>query len=113
MLTYKLKGLLQNSGWISPAFISVDALGKITSVSNIPTEKVDYDLNCFAIPGFQNAHSHAFQYAMAGLAERHSTSETPDDFWSWRDAMYKLALSIDPDQMEVIATMLYSEMLRH
>ena len=27
----------------------------------------------FAVPGFQNAHSHAFQYAMAGLAELHST----------------------------------------
>ncbi|MBI3133301.1 MAG: formimidoylglutamate deiminase [Bacteroidetes bacterium] len=113
MTTYKLKGLLQNTGWISPAYVSVDETGKISSVSDTSLQKPDYDLNCFAIPGFQNAHSHAFQYAMAGLAERHSTSQTPDDFWSWRDAMYKLALSVDPDQMEVIATMLYSEMLRH
>lgn len=113
MITYKLKGLLQNSGWISPAFISVDENGFIISISSENNLKVDYDLNCYALPGFQNAHSHAFQYAMAGLAERHSTSQTPDDFWSWRDAMYKLALSVDPDQMETIATMLYSEMIRH
>lgn len=112
-MIYKVKGLLQNSGWISPAYISVDNHGKIISISNSSTEKVDQDLNCYAIPGFQNAHSHAFQYAMAGLAERHSTSQTPDDFWSWREAMYKLALSIDPDQMEYIATMLYAEMMRH
>ena len=38
---------------------------------------------------------------------------TSDNFWSWRDAMYKLALNVTPDQMESIATMLYSEMVRH
>lgn len=113
MPVYKLKGLLQNAGWLSPAYVSVDDTGKITSVSGASDSKVDHELNCYAIPGFQNAHSHAFQYAMAGLAERHSTSETPDDFWSWREAMYKLALSIDPDQLETIATMLYLEMMRH
>ena len=113
MITYKLKGLLQNNGWIAPAYVSVDDAGKITSITTTAPSKIDHHLDCFAIPGFQNAHSHAFQYAMAGLAERHSTTETPDDFWSWRDAMYKLALRVDPDQMEAIATMLYSEMLRH
>jgi len=113
MLTYKFKGLLQNSGWISPAYVTVDDAGKITHLADNCAHTVDHSLNCYALPGFQNAHSHAFQYAMAGLAERHSTSETPDDFWSWRDAMYKLALRMEPEQMEVIATMLYSEMLRH
>ena len=43
---------------------------------------------------------------MAGLAEVHDVSHTSDDFWSWREAMYRLALSVDPDQMEAIATML-------
>jgi formiminoglutamate deiminase len=113
MITYKLKGLLQNSGWISPAFLSVDADGKIVSISAESESKIDHDLNVYGLPGFQNAHSHAFQYAMAGLAERHSTTETPDDFWSWREAMYKLALSINPDELEAIAGMLYSEMMRH
>jgi len=50
---------------------------------------------------------------MAGLAERHEGTGVPDDFWSWRDAMYKLALSVNPDQFEAIATMLYAEMIRH
>jgi len=113
MVTFKLKGILQNSGWISPAYISVDDKGIIVSISSTNISEVNHDLNCYALAGFQNAHSHAFQYAMAGLAERHSTAQAPDDFWSWRDAMYKLALSIDPDQMESIATMLYAEMLRH
>lgn len=114
MKTYKLKGLLQNEKWISPAYVSVDNDGIIGSISESDSGlATHFDLDCYAIPGFQNAHSHAFQYAMSGLAETHSTGQAPDDFWSWRDAMYKLALSISPDELESIATMLYSEMLRH
>jgi len=114
MKTFKLKGLLQHNNWISPAYVSVDNSGAITSISNDNVGvAIHHDLDCYAIPGFQNAHSHAFQYAMAGLAETHSTEQAPDDFWSWRDAMYKLALSISPDELEIIATMLYAEMLKH
>jgi formiminoglutamate deiminase len=112
METFYIKGLLINDGWLENVYVSVDDEGKISSIS----EKHSGDstqINGYAIPGFQNAHSHAFQYAMAGLAEIHSTSETPDDFWSWRDAMYKLALSISPDHLEAIAKQLYAEMLRH
>ena len=112
MKTYFFKGLLQNEGWLRNAYVSIDETGLITAISQ------EYDgefetLPVYAIPGFQNAHSHAFQYAMAGLAEIHSTEQTPDDFWSWRDSMYRLALSISPDQVEVIARQLYAEMLRH
>lgn len=104
--------LLQNEGWLSPAFVGIDA-GIIQSITTkkpegkIEIEKVDG----FALPGFQNAHSHAFQYAMAGLAENHPPG-TNDDFWTWREEMYKCALSIDPEQMEAIAAILYAEMLR-
>ncbi len=113
MKTFKLKGLLQNENWLSPAFVTVDDNGIIVSVSKECTEPEIEDLNAYALPGFQNAHSHAFQYAMAGLAEIHSTATTPDDFWSWRDAMYQLALSIEPEDLRSIGRMLYSEMLRH
>ncbi len=113
MKTFQFKGLLQNDQWLCPAFVQVDKDGKIISVSDIASiDAMPVKLNVYAIPGFQNAHSHAFQYAMAGLTESHSIG-TKDDFWSWREAMYKLALSISPDDLEAIATMLYSEMLRH
>ena len=62
------------------------------------------------LPGLVNAHSHAFQRAFAGLAERR-TSES-DDFWSWRDRMYGVALRVTPDQMQAIAAQLYVEMLQ-
>ncbi|UKN02642.1 formimidoylglutamate deiminase [Paracrocinitomix mangrovi] len=112
METYQFKGLLTNEGWLDDAFITVNDKGIITAISQQFTGKAN-KLNVYAIPGFQNAHSHAFQYAMAGLAEIHSTDRTPDDFWSWREAMYQLALSISPDHLQAIAQQLYSEMLRH
>lgn len=114
MKHYKLKGILQKDGWQDNVTVSTDDSGKITAISSTSeNDATATTINGFALPGFQNAHSHAFQYAMAGLAEVHDVSHTSDNFWSWRDAMYKLALNVNPDQMESIATMLYSEMVRH
>jgi formimidoylglutamate deiminase len=53
------------------------------------------------LPGLVNAHSHAFQRAIAGLTER--SAQARDDFWSWRDRMYGAALRITPQQLEAIA----------
>lgn len=112
MKTYQFKGILLNDGWLENAYVTVDSTGTILTISQEAVGDCE-TFNCYALPGFQNAHSHAFQYAMAGLAEIHSVSQTPDDFWSWREAMYQLALSISPDDLQSIATQLYAEMLRH
>jgi formimidoylglutamate deiminase len=61
------------------------------------------------VPGLTNTHSHAFQRAIAGLTERSEASH--DDFWSWRQRMYSVALQISPEQLEAIATQLYRELL--
>ena len=61
------------------------------------------------LPGLVNGHSHAFQRAIAGLTERSSAGH--DDFWSWRDRMYAAALRITPQQLEAIASFLYTELL--
>ena len=114
MNNYHFKALLQNDGWLSPAFVSSDQRGLVTYISSKPQDNIRYEkVDGYAIPSFQNAHSHAFQYAMAGIAEKHQTGAIADDFWSWREAMYKVALTISPDQLEAIATMLYAEMVRH
>ena len=64
------------------------------------------------LPGLVNAHSHAFQRAMAGLTERRSAgAHASDDFWSWRDRMYSAANRITPEQLEAIAGQLYAELL--
>lgn len=61
------------------------------------------------LPGLVNAHSHAFQRAFAGLAERRENEH--DDFWSWRDRMYGVALAIGTGELRELATRLYREML--
>ena len=55
------------------------------------------------------AHSHAFQRAFAGLTERRDRDS--DDFWSWRDRMYGMALRITPAQLRAVAAHLYTELL--
>ncbi len=62
------------------------------------------------LPGLVNAHSHAFQRAFAGLAE--TRADAQDDFWSWRDRMYGVALTLEPADLKRWATRLYQELLR-
>jgi formimidoylglutamate deiminase len=57
-----------------------------------------------------NLHSHAFQRAMAGLAE--ARTHASDSFWTWRELMYRFAARITPAQLEAIAGHLYVEMLK-
>lgn len=61
------------------------------------------------VPGIPNLHSHAFQRAMAGLAERQTHPE--DSFWTWRETMYRFAVRMTPDSTYAVATQLYAEML--
>ncbi len=57
------------------------------------------------IPGLANAHSHAFQRALRGRTHRARGS-----FWTWREQMYSLASTIDPNQMRVLARATFAEM---
>jgi formimidoylglutamate deiminase len=55
-----------------------------------------------------NAHSHAFQRDLRGVAERPGSPD--DDFWSWRTEMFRLAGALDPDSMRDVASRVYAEM---
>lgn len=61
------------------------------------------------LPGLTNSHGHAFQRAFVGLAERRDGAD--DDFWSWRDRMYGVALTITPQRLREVAARLYAELL--
>jgi formimidoylglutamate deiminase len=63
------------------------------------------------VPGVPNLHSHAFQRALAGRAERASPSG--DSFWSWRERMYQFLAVLEPGDVEAVAAQLYAELLRH
>ncbi len=62
------------------------------------------------VPGMPNAHSHAFQRAMAGNTEFRIGAR--ESFWTWRQAMYALANRIEPVDLETVATQLFIEMLK-
>src|ERR1700749_2332886 len=87
-------------GWESTVRIGVDDAGFIAHASD-GAERGDAEyLGRFALPGMPNVHSHAFQRAMAGLAERQT--DPKDSFWTWRETMYSLAVPIDPDSLRAI-----------
>ena len=101
-----------DGAWASNVFLESDAQGFWTHIQKNATDAESrgaLTLGC-VIPGLVNAHSHAFQRAIAGLTEH--SERSGDDFWSWRDRMYRVALRVSPDHLESIATWLYSEMLR-
>lgn len=75
-------------------------------VSAIRTERTPAG---WRLPGIANLHSHAFQRAMAGLAE--VQTDPVDSFWTWRETMYRMAGRFDPDSLRAVATQLYVEML--
>ncbi len=117
MKFFRFESLYQREGWLSPAYIGVTPTGTVAYMNTKPpTGVLEHTIEKIAghaIAGFVNAHSHAFQYAMAGLAEHHPPANEADTFWSWREKMYEIALKITPDALEAVATQLYAEMLRH
>ncbi|WP_421565849.1 formimidoylglutamate deiminase [Ochrobactrum sp. EDr1-4] len=102
------KQALLHTGWAENVRLGL-ALGKIASVEAGVEAKPGDEHHKVIVAGMPNLHSHAFQYGMAGLAERRGPSA--DSFWSWRDVMYKFALTMTPEQAEAVALRLYVDML--
>jgi formimidoylglutamate deiminase len=61
------------------------------------------------IVAMPNAHSHAFQRGLRGIGERPASAG--EDFWAWRQAMYQLAESLDPDSIHQAAATTFNEMV--
>ncbi len=97
-------------GWRSDVRLSVDADGWIVGLESGAEPAGSERLAGPTIPGMPNLHSHAFQRAMAGLAETAGTGE--DSFWTWREVMYAFLARITPEQVQAIAAQLYVEMLK-
>lgn len=96
--------------WHDSVVLQADADGRWARIEpGQPTPTAATVLPGPALPGLVNAHSHAFQRAFAGLAERRTTEH--DDFWSWRDRMYGVALSITPARLREVAGTIYRELL--
>lgn len=97
-------------GWGSNVLIDIGDDGLIAEVH---TDIAPGDAEMVAgalLPGMSNVHSHAFQRAMAGLTEK--CGPGGDDFWAWRNLMYRFLARITPEDNEAIATQVYIEMLK-
>jgi len=99
-----------DGGWQSQVLMELDGRGHWMRFSAAQAAPAGVRvLDGPVIPSLVNAHSHAFQRAFAGLSERRESAS--DDFWSWRERMYGVALRITPAQLKAVARQLYAELL--
>jgi formimidoylglutamate deiminase len=100
---------LLSSGWTENVRLDVSG-GRISGLETGVTESSDDTSVGYVIPGLCNAHSHAFQRALAGHTEQRSPAGR-DNFWTWRERMYELAGRVDAELLTAIARQAYCEML--
>jgi formimidoylglutamate deiminase len=113
MSNYLLKSAYLLKGWARDVHVSVSSQGFITAIESGVMKDAAADgehVDGIVIPGMPNAHSHAFQRAMAGNTEYRRSAR--DSFWTWRQAMYALANRIEPEDLQIIAGQLFVEMLK-
>ena len=99
---------LLEGGWAKDVRIEFDASGVIASV--LTGQKPEGHVTGILLPAPANAHSHAFQRAMAGLTERRGP-DASDSFWTWRQLMFRFLDRLTPDHVEGIAAFVQMEML--
>jgi formimidoylglutamate deiminase len=99
--------LLPN-GWARDVGFDINA-GTILKVTAGASPQGRERIAGIALPGLANLHSHTFQRAMAGLTE--SRGPPSDNFWSWRETMYRFVGALTPDDVEAIAAYAFMEML--
>ena len=101
------RAALLPDGWAQNVRISLDGdrISGITAGTTAGDGDKRFDT---LLPALSNLHSHSFQRAMAGMTERRA--EGQDDFWSWRDLMYRFTAALSPDAVEAIAALAFVEM---
>jgi len=86
--------------------------GRIVSLERgaAPGEGVERLRGRALLPGFVNAHSHAFQRGLRGRGERFPRGA--ESFWTWREAMYELVETLDVERVHELSLHAFREMLR-
>ncbi|MHA7239251.1 formimidoylglutamate deiminase [Arthrobacter sp. TMS1-12-1] len=87
--------------------VEIDDAGTVIGVvPGVPVRDDDVVLRGVVFPAAANAHSHAFHRALRGRT--HAGGGT---FWTWREAMYRVAGALTPELYEELATAVYAEMV--
>ena len=103
MTIYHPELALINGEFIPNKSITVED-GTITSIG----EGDNSDKGAF-LPGFINAHSHAFQRGLRGRGENFERNDF-GGFWGWREEMYQLVDELTIDQFRGLCVQCFSEM---
>ncbi|WP_446831799.1 formimidoylglutamate deiminase [Candidatus Foliamicus sp.] len=101
--------LLAPGGWLEDALVAFDSRGLITQVVSEVRHSSARRISGLAVPGMPNAHSHAHQRLLAGLAE---SGQASDSFARWRQQMHRMLQAIDPGRFQAVAALAYMEMLK-
>ena len=109
MTTVFARKALLPDGWADDVRLEI-ASGRIAGLEKGASAAPGDTLVGSIIPGLCNAHSHAFQRALAGHTEQRSPAGQ-DSFWTWRERMYELAGVVDAQALTAIARQAYCEML--
>ncbi|WP_448206930.1 formimidoylglutamate deiminase [Azospirillum sp. sgz302134] len=108
MTTLHFASALLGNDWHDDVRLHVEG-GRIARLeTGVPAASED-ERHAVALPGVASLHSHAFQRGMAGLAELRGA--TDDNFWSWREIMYRFLRAMTPEDVEAVAAFLYVELL--
>ncbi|MEM8963578.1 MAG: formimidoylglutamate deiminase [Acidobacteriota bacterium] len=100
--------------WTGDAFVRNVAVrmrpdGRIAEIETARDDRVDHTLPRRALlPGFVNAHSHAFQRGLRGRGETFPAGA--GSFWTWREAMYGLVEALDRDELYTVCRRAFEEM---
>lgn len=98
-------------GGLSPAVqVAVDAAGRIAAVGELGASDAVRLPERLLLPGFVDAHSHAFQRGLRGAGE--SFPEGAGSFWTWREAMYGLVERLDGEAFRELSLRTFREMRR-
>jgi len=108
MLRLWFEEALLADGWASRVRLDLEH-GRIAGIARDTPRSAGDGAYGVALPGLANVHSHAFQRGMAGLAERRGPAH--DDFWTWREVMYRFLDRLTPDDVEAITAQAFADML--
>ena len=101
--------MLMQDGWSRDVLVEIDQEGRISGLKPDARDAAAQSVRGIAIPGVPNAHSHAHQRLLAGLAE---AGAGRGDFMRWRELMYRVLGMMDPEKFQAVAELAYMEMLK-
>ncbi|HZB49611.1 MAG TPA: formimidoylglutamate deiminase [Mycobacteriales bacterium] len=106
MTAYWAAHVVLPSGPPGPARFTVEDSTFVAVEPSVEPQPGDERLSGVVLPGFANAHSHAFHRVLRGRTHRDGGT-----FWTWRRQMYAVAAALDPERYLALARAVFAEMV--